>query len=232
MSTRIYFILSLGLLLIISGCSWFSGKDKSDYRKSRTSKALEAPPELVIPPADSSYTVSEVVRASEIEGDSTSSKKPAVSVTSVVPEYENVTIEKEGQTRWLSAKASPEQLWQPLLDFWQDQDVKLEEINRELGVMQTEWKSYVKDEARGKISSFFSKALSNVGAGDLREQYRLRIERDEDGSNIYLTYQAREKVFEELPSGEAGPARWQLRTSDPEAEALMLKRIQQYIAKL
>lgn len=232
MSTRIHFILSLSLLLLLSGCTLFSGKDKGDYKNSRGSKALEAPPELVIPPADSSYTVSEVVRASEIDASPDGSNAVARNVAGVVPDYENVTVQKEGQRRWLHVKALPEQLWQPLLDFWRDQEIDLKETNQELGVMQTAWKSSVIDEERGRVSKFFSKALGTFGAGDLREQYRLRIEREDDSSNIYLTYQALEKKFEELPSGEIGPARWQPRPPDPEAEALMLKRIQQYIAKL
>lgn len=232
MLNRFRLIVSLCLLLAISGCSLFSGKDKDAYRNSKSSKALEAPPELVIPPADSSYKVPEVVRASEIGAASAGTTSTTSTTAGVVPEYDNVSLEREGQSRWLHVKVSPEQVWQPLLDFWRDQDIKLEEVNRELGVMQTAWTAKVIDEMRGKVSTFFTKALSSAGGGDLKEQYKLRIEREAEGSNIYLSYQAMEKTFEELPSGESGASRWQVRPADPEPEAIMLKRIQQYLAKL
>lgn len=223
----VHLIIGLSGILLLSGCSFLS-KDKDAYKRGETSKALEAPPELVIPPADSSYKVPEAVRASEIGKTGVNS---TANTASVIPEFESITLERNDQVRWLHARVSPEQLWQPLLNFWRDEDLKLEEVNRDLGFMLTAWNSRIIDEERGKVSKFFSNMLSTAGAGDIREQYRLRIERDGDGSNIYLSYEASERVFEELPSGEAGASRWQPRKNDPEAEALMLKRIQLYLVK-
>jgi len=217
--------------LFLSGCSIFGGQSKDAYKDSRSSKSLEAPPELVIPQADSSYKVPDVVRASEI-GNSTGDKSTPFQAAGVIPEYENVTLEREGQKRWLHIKALPAQLWQPLLDFWRDQEFKMEEVNRELGIMQTAWTGRSLDETRGRAASLFSKAFSSIGGGDIREQYRVRLERDEDSSNLYLTYQSQEKTFDVEETGESGPARWQVRTGDTEAEAVMLKRIQKYLAQL
>lgn len=230
--SKYFLILVLSALLFLSGCSLFGGNDKDAYKKSRISGNLEAPPALVIPETDSNFKVPDVVRASEVE-DATGRREPGVAaVSGVVPEYETVGLERDGQLRWLHVKAMPEQLWQPLVDFWQQREIKLEETDRALGIMRTEWIETVRAENRGKISSLFSKALGTIAGAELKEQYRIRIERVEDGSNIYLTHQATEKVFEETTTGESGAARWQMRPADPEAEAEMLVRIQQYIAKL
>ena len=225
-----FLTLVLSVLLFLSGCSIFGGNDKDAYKKSRTSGNLEAPPELVIPETDSNYQVPDVVRASEV-GDGSRAASVATA-SGVVPEYESVKLERDGQLRWLHVNAMPEQIWQPLVNFWRQQEVKLEETDRALGIMRTEWIKSVRAENRSKISALFSKALGTIAGAELKEQYKIRVERVEDGSNIYLTYQATEKVFEETVTGESGAARWQMRPADPEAEAEMLTRIQQYIAKL
>ncbi|HID83183.1 MAG TPA: outer membrane protein assembly factor BamC [Chromatiales bacterium] len=228
--SKYFLILVLSILLFLSGCSIFGGNQKDAYKKSRATGNLEAPPELVIPETDTNYKVPDVVRASEVGNGSRTAG--VATASGVVPEYESVTLERDGQLRWLHVKAAPEQIWQPLVNFWQQQEVKLEETDRALGIMRTEWIKSVRAENRGKISALFSKALGSIAGAELKEQYKIRVERVEDGSNIYLTYQATEKVFEETLSGESGPAHWQMRPADPEAEAEMLVRIQQYIAKL
>ena len=229
---KYFLILVLSALLFLSGCSLFGGNDKDAYKKSRVSGNLEAPPALIIPETDSNYKVPDVVRASEVE-DATGRRGPGVATASgVVPEYESVGLERDGQLRWLHVKAMPEQLWQPLVDFWQQREVKLEETDRALGIMRTEWVESVRAENRGKLSALLSKAIGTIAGAELKEQYKLRLERADDGSNIFLTYQATEKVFEETTTGESGAARWQMRPANPEAEAEMLTRIQQYIAKL
>ncbi len=156
----------------------------------------------------------------------------AATAGGVRPEYETVKLQRDGQLAWLHVKASPEQLWEPLKKFWLQQDIKLAETNKALGIMRTEWIKSVAAENRGKVGRFLSKALGTIAGAELKEQYKLRLERVEDGTNIFVTYQATEKVFEENLTGETGPARWQMRSANPEAEAEMLTRIQQYIAKL
>jgi|GEM_PF-2697797 len=232
MSRYTSFLILLVALMLVSSCSLFRGNDKDAYKKSRASGNLEAPPELVIPETDSNYKVPDVVRASEV-GDGSGNRGAAVaSASGVVPEYESVKLERDGQLRWLHVKAAPEQIWQPLVDFWQQREVKLEETDRALGIMRTEWIESVRAENRGKISKIFSKALGTIAGAEFKEQYRIRVERVEGGSNVYLTYHATEKVFEEMTTGESGPARWQASPANPEAEAEMLTRIQQYIVKL
>lgn len=228
--SKYFLIIVFSVPLFLSGCSLFGGNDKDAYKKSRLSGNLEAPPELVIPETDSNYKVPDVVRASEV-GDG-SKTAGVVAASGVVPEYESVQLERDGQLRWLHVKAVPEQIWQPLVDFWQQQEVKLEETDRALGIMRTEWVESVIAKNRGKISSLFSKALGTIAGAELKEQYKIRVERVEDGSNVYLTYQSTEKVFEETIAGDSGASHWQMRPANPEAEAEMLVRIQQYIAKL
>jgi outer membrane protein assembly factor BamC len=222
------------VVLWLTGCSYFGGKE--DYQKASSSRRLEAPPELVIPQTGDTYNIPEVVRASEVNAGQTAGsgavapQTPVMVSSGVLPEYGNSVIESNDQSRWLKIKASPEALWEPLETFWSDQEIKLDKNDKALGVMKTEWIDESLEVEQGQISSFFRKSLGRIGGADIKARYNIRLERSEEGSRIFLTREATEKVFEEGFSGEPEGARWNKSAPNPEAEAEMLTRIQQYLA--
>jgi outer membrane protein assembly factor BamC len=69
----------------------------------------------------------------------------------------------------------------------------------------------------------FDKVLDNINSSGERSQYRVRLERSQDGASteIYVTHRGMEVAFDENNTN----SKWQAHPNDPEMEALLLQRL-------
>nr|WP_018860685.1 MULTISPECIES: outer membrane protein assembly factor BamC [unclassified Thioalkalivibrio] len=202
---------------------------------SRQMEDLEVPPDLIAPDTERAYRLPDDpggrISARDMQQDTAQrQQQPAQAqpgaptrTVQVLPESAEVQLMRDGGTRWLQVDGDPDEIWDRLVAFWDSQNLRLERNEPQVGVMQTEW---AEDRAgiplRG-TQNIFARALGNVYDANTRDQYRMRVERDNGRSEIYITHRGAEE------QAEGQSWRWAMRPSDPELEAEMLNRLLVYL---
>jgi outer membrane protein assembly factor BamC len=222
------FPIALATAVLLSGCSALNEKfsgDKVDYRGKSTQKSvpLDVPPDLTPLPSDNRYQPPGSAAAGAINASNYAApgSAPAAAPAPVVAPSSvgDVRVERQGNLRWLSTSATPEQLWPRLQEFWEERKLPLVSDKPELGTMETEWA-----ENRAKLpENFLRRALGKVvdslySSGEL-DKFRLRLERTPSGSEIYLIHRGFEEVY---ANNSKDATVWQPRVRDPQLEAEML----------
>jgi outer membrane protein assembly factor BamC len=138
---------------------------------------------------------------------------------SVVPEFVDMTIRREGDLRWIEAEVDPVNVWPLLRSFWASQDVILERDKPAIGVMETEW---IED-----IDSSQSEFTEVTEFTATRSKFKIRIEREPNAvTNIYVSQRKTQ-----LQSITEQGAVWLDVTSDSESEAEMLVSLMQHLGE-
>jgi outer membrane protein assembly factor BamC len=228
------------LLSVLAGCS---GKledmlpdRRPDYRESKLSNRLEVPPDLTSSSIDDTLAVPELnptgtAKFSTYTSERTSSGQVKAAET-VLQTQPNIRLEREGDRRWLVVQnQSPEQLWPKLKEFWTSNGLVLKKEDPRIGIMETGWAENRADIPAGVIRDVLSKFLDFAYSAPTRDKFRLRLERVDDGTAIYLTHYGVEEVEkgESVGKDKSTSTVWQSRSTDPELEAEMLNRLMVYL---
>jgi len=217
MKTQLIQISMLAIsMTVISSCAFvqrFSGED--DYAEASSQGSLHVPPELVTPEWNDSLKIpqtgSDRVSALDTYGKALDA--------SVVPEFVDMTIRREGDLRWIEAEVDPVNVWPLLRSFWASQDVILERDKPAIGVMETEW---IED-----IDSSQSEFTEVTEFTATRSKFKIRIEREPNAvTNIYVSQRKTQ-----LQSITEQGAVWLDVTSDSESEAEMLVSLMQHLGE-
>lgn len=191
-----------------------------EYKKSKQVDTLEVPPDLsssriedtLVIPGGGSASYSEYART----GQQTNSRK-----SGVLPQQDDIRVERDGDKRWLIVKGTPEQVWPKLREFWLELGFLLTVENPQVGIMETDWKENRADIPDDLIRDFLKKVLDSAYSAPTRDSFRLRIEEGEAAglTEIFVTHRG---VLEKL-SGQTTV--WETRPAEPDLEAEMLRRI-------
>jgi outer membrane protein assembly factor BamC len=220
--------------MVMVGCSIFDSSER-EYQNSTSLPPLEVPPDLTKPdwntrmaiPGDSAGRVSALETSRQKSPVSEVGSGPQTGPT-VLPEFDNITVRKEGTVRWLEIRASTASLWPKLQGFWQQEGIALEKEDPRVGVMETEWYEYQGALPKSFLLGLFDKAYHALSDTGVRDKYRLRLERaSAQVTNVYLTQRRAEQVGD--ISADEASVRWESRPSDPELEAEMLARLMIYL---
>jgi outer membrane protein assembly factor BamC len=225
-AVAIFFIVFLaGALLAACSSAQKSGREV-DYKKSRTNESLEIPPDLT------SSTINEAPAIMDKAGTSLtefSDTNPAIGVTNVLPDQESMRVERDGDQQWLIVQGKPAQVWPRVRDFWMKQGILIKTEDPRTGIIVTEWVENRADIPQGPIRNVLGKFMDQVYSAATRDQYRVRLENGPapNTTEVFLT----QRGMEEVVSGsvEDATTRWQQRPSDPELEAVMLKRLMVFL---
>jgi outer membrane protein assembly factor BamC len=210
------------LALAVGACQTISDKRKIDYRQTQTLPPLEVPPDLAtLPDALGPATAPGAATYSDFATD----RRAAPAAGGVLPQFDNVRLAREGQTRYLVVKAPPELVWPRVREFVPTVGLLIDKEDPATGMIETDWA-----ENRAKVGDTFQRALTrwlgSLYATGLRDKYRIRLERGaEPGTTeIYLTHQGMEEVVA-VDTGTDIRTMWQPRESDPELEAELVRRL-------
>src|SRR3954466_158506 len=109
--------------------------DKIDYKSAGKSVTLEVPPDMTQLSRESRYVVpGGTVSASTYQiGQSVPGMPTAATAVG------DVRVERAGNQRWLVVNRSPDQLWEPVRGFWQENGFTLSMDQANLGIMETDW---------------------------------------------------------------------------------------------
>ncbi len=210
----------LGLTFALTACSILE-TDKLDYKSASKAPSLSVPPDLTQLSRDNRYAIpGGTVTASSYQlGQAVQSVPVAAAAMS------DVRIERLGNQRWLVVKRAPEQLWDPIKDFWQESGFLLAMDQRNLGVMETDWAENRAKLPQDFIRNSLGKILETLYSTGERDKFRTRLERTPSGdTEIYISHRGMVEVYTSSKITE-GNTVWQPRPADPELEAEFLRRL-------
>jgi len=221
-SLMIKIIVALAGLLLVTACSTIAPGKKIDYKKSKTTESLEVPPDLT---ASSINEAPELLNATGTSYSEISKGEPAAGTSTVLPEKNNIRVERDGNQQWLVIQAEPAEVWPKVREFWMQQGFLIKMEDPRLGILETGWTENRADIPSGMIRNALGKVMDFVYSAATRDQYRVRLEHGvtPGTTELYLT----QRGMEEVVTGTADDRStvWKPRAPDPELEAEMLKRL-------
>ena len=228
------------LVLALIGCGKQEIlKDRSvDYKQERQAdEQLEIPPDLTRSSIQDSLVVPDLAPAQSATYSDYVSERKGTAVNkrisgTVLPRFDDITVKRDGNQRWLLIEASPEQVWPKVVDYWRENGILLIEEDPTVGVMETGWLENRANIKTDFITDTLRSFLDGLYASATRDQFRVRLEPGEDAgtTELYLTHRGMDEVLVASTGGEpADRAVWQGRPNDPGLEAAMLRRIMVYL---
>lgn len=211
---------------------------RPDYRQSKPGQALEVPPDLTSSTIDDTLVVPEINPAgsaslSAYAGERGGARQPQATKTeAVLPPQTGITLEQDGNQRWLRIAAPADQVWPKVREFWTSNGFALKRDDPTIGIMETDWVENRADIPQDGVRAILKKYLDILYSAPTRDRFRTRLERSADGKSteLYLTHSG----VEEVAMGGASASStntyiWQRRPPDPELEAEMLNRLTVYL---
>jgi len=225
--------LLLRVLCFVAGvasaaCSTFDIPTKKvEYKSAGRMQSLDVPPDLIRPTTDDRFVVPDArggaATFSEYQKDR-GVRETAGGTNAMLPQQDNIRLERAGTQRWLVVKGEPEQVWPVVKDFWQETGFIVNSETLETGVMETDWAENRARVPDGFIRNTLGKVLDMVYSTGERDKFRTRLERGAQPgtTEIYISHRGMEEVY---TSPEKDQTKWQPRPPNPELEADMLRRM-------
>lgn len=179
--------------ITISGCNSIPFIDRTpDYKSAGRARPLEVPPDLTSISANDTYSVpgSSTTYSSYSQGQN----ETPLEQEKILPNADNVRLERAGAQRWLVVQAPPEKIWPVIREFWAELGFAVRVENPETGVMETEWlnpQNLTKDESGGYLDKF-QNWLDSLNTIQNRQKFRTRLDRGTtDGTTeIYMSHRS------------------------------------------
>ena len=215
------------LATALAGCETFGGATTSlgkriDYKTTGTAPALEIPPDLNTPRFDDRFSTTASGLAAQQAG------RPKQ--TDLLPQNPDARIVRAGTERWLVVKATPEQTWSTVRQFWNDLGFVVAVEQPTIGVMETDWAENRAEIPMDPVRRTLSKFVDILYTTYKRDKFRTRVERGvEPGTvEIYLSHRGMEQVPTTKIDGSTPAAfAWAVLPPNPDLEAEMLARLMQ-----
>ncbi len=217
---------ALSVTLLGSGCTSLSNAlsgDKIDYRSSGSQTVrLDVPPDLSQLSGQSRFNqVSPSIVTASSMGQQ--AQNAANVSNQVAPKaVGDIRMERQGQTRWLVVNLPPEQVYEKVRAFWSSVGFELVVDQPAAGVMETNWNENRAKLNEGGVRGLLGSVLERLYDTGERDQFRTRLERTAQGTEIYVTHRGLEEVYE---GDRKDRTTWRGRPSDPNLEAEMLARM-------
>ncbi len=208
--------------LLITGCESMSSLGKRiDYKSTSAAPALEMPPELSSPRYDDRYAV-------QTASGLAAAKATGPQQADLLPTNPDARIQRSGNERWITARATPEQAWSVVRQFWGDMGFVVAVEQPNTGVMETDWAENRADLPSDFMRRTVGKYLDAFSSTYKRDKFRTRIERGtEPGTvDIFVSHRGMEQVpTVKIDSVQGAGFAWALMPPDPSLEAEMLQRL-------
>lgn len=217
------FIATLVIATVaLSGCQYIESK-KIDYKSARKLPTLEIPPDLTAPTSDNRYAIPEAQGGAATLSAYNQGRKDAPAGTQLlIPTQDKARIERSGSQRWLVVKATPQQVWPVIKDFWQETGFIVNVESPSTGVLETDWAENRAKIPQDGVRKLLGKVIDGLYSTSERDKFRTRIEQGPDGTEIYVSHRGMVEVY---ASEREDRTVWQPRPADPELEAEMLRRL-------
>jgi outer membrane protein assembly factor BamC len=225
-------VLSLGAsaLFALAGCDtlndWLA-PDRVNYKAAETAPSLSVPSDLST--ADISQRYAAPPKINSLGGAAERAVTPAGNATLGVPNAQDpygMHVEKDGDRRWLVVDGrSPDQVWGPLKEFWEENGFTLKTDSAQNGIMATDWAENRANIPSDWFRNSVGKLLDFAYSSGTRDMFRTQVDRASDGStDISITHSAMEEV---LTGQDKTSSRWEARPRNPALEEAVLGKLMQ-----
>ena len=217
-------LAAVAVALALGGCSSLSTvtpTKRIDYKSVSSGPALELPPDLTTPRYDDRYQVSTATGLAAAGANKGTRSE-------FLPTTPDAKIVRAGNERWLVVKATPEQAWNTVREFWQESGFVLAVEQPQIGMMETDFAENKADGPQdwfrrtvGQYTDFFSSTYK-------QDKFRTRIERGAEPGTVEVFISHR--GMEQVPTGKndnSSPAAfvWAVMPPNPSLESEMLTRL-------
>jgi outer membrane protein assembly factor BamC len=219
--------IGMSVLALLTACETLEQNRKIDYRNTPTLPSLDIPPGLSDLP-DQRLPATDTPGSATYSAYAGEQRTSASGRDAVLPQYSNVRLAREAQTRYLVVDATPDKLWDQVRDFVHKTGLLIAEESRTTGIIETDWA-----ENRALVASKYrvvAKWLGSWYSSGTRDKYRLRLERGAapGTTEIYLSHRGMEEVMQDDSAPKVFG--WRPRPSEPELETEMLQRLAAHLA--
>lgn len=238
-------IISFSLIILaVTGCSNADLEsqlpdNRPDYKQSRSINPLEIPPDLTQSSLDDSLVVPEL---SGVDSANLSDyrKERGGQHTQSTLEAALKNIHRSGDATWIELSDKPDVVFKNALNFWRSNGLPLSRVDKNIGILETDWLETQANLPRSGISRLLSAVVSGLKDTGTRDKFRTRIDYDGQKTYVYMThYGATEEVVTaqgqvKKTSGGARTTRnyaWLASSRNPELEAEMLRRLNLYLQR-
>jgi outer membrane protein assembly factor BamC len=228
--TKFWASLAVILTLSLAGCSTSFETKKIDYKSAGKVPPLDIPPDLTTTTPDDRYVVPDIsprgtATYSAYEQERQGHPAQGGSSSDLLPDLANVSVERAGSERWLVVKATPEQVWPVVRDFWQGLGFIIKSERPEAGIMETDWAENRAKIPQDPIRNVLGKVLDSLYSTSERDKFRTRLEpgKQPGTTEVYISHRG---MYEVIKGGDGGDTTvWEPRPPDPGLEAEMLRRL-------
>ncbi|HVE51562.1 MAG TPA: outer membrane protein assembly factor BamC [Casimicrobiaceae bacterium] len=219
-------VAGVPLTMLLAGCETLGiteglGK-RIDYKTTGRAPSLEVPPDLTTPRFDDRFTPSTASGVAAQQGGPRKSE--------VLPQNPDARIVRAGSERWLVVKATPDQAWSQVRQFWTELGFVVAVEQPTIGVMETDWAENRAEMPYDPVRNLLGKVADVLYTTYKRDKFRTRVERGADGNSveIYISHRGMEQVPTTKIDGSTPAAfAWAVLPPNPELEAVMLSRMMQ-----
>lgn len=218
--------ISSVMLVSLVGCSAVASDRRIDYGAgAKQVPNLEVPPDLTVPGSDERYKLPQG-DAGTVATFSDYSKGGIAQggvAGAVLPEVQGVRLERNGAQRWLAVKDSAENVWPVVRAFLLELGLTIKSEEQAAGVIETDWAENRAKIPQSTVRNVVGKVFDKARTPGERDQYLARLERSKDGvsTEVQITHRGMAEVL----AADTNTLKWQLRTNEPELEAIMLQRL-------
>lgn len=219
-------VLATLAIASIAACGGSLFEKKIDYKSAGQLPPLEIPPDLTKPRADDRYALPEQNQESSATlSEYNQDRQSTPGGSAILPTAESLRVERGGTQRWLVIDAAPEQLWQPIKEFWQETGFLISNEIPVAGIIETDWAENRAKIPESGIRKLLGKVIDQAYSTAERDRFRTRLERGEEAgtTEIYISHRGMYEVLVGQRGTES--TKWQPRPADPDLEAEMLYRL-------
>ena len=212
---------SIVVVACITGCSSAQLTDKIDYGRAPPPKPLDIPPDLSQLPKDDRFQVPSV-SASTIKNQQ--QQAGPAQQTVVAPAVPNARLERDGSQRWLAVDLPPEQVIEQVRETFKDAGLTIDRDDPKMGIIETVWAENHARLPLDWLRKALGKAADTFYSTSELDKFRARIERTStDTTEVFVSHRGMLEVYIDKQHDQTI---WQLRPSEPELEAEILRRMQ------
>lgn len=232
MNKRYAGLSALVALALLAGCSdinEFIGNEESvDYQSARRGDPLSIPPDLTQAANDPRYkAASGTTTYSQFQQQGQQQiVTTGVKAGNVLPQRDDMRVERDGDLRWLVVQMPPEQIFPKVVDFWTDSGFEVNVNNPKAGLIETAWAENRAKIPESWLRSAIGSLLDAAWNSGQRERFRTRIERVDGHTEIFVSHR---QMVQRRVGSDGMQVQWQNGVEDPGLNAAMLARLMVYL---
>lgn len=215
--------------------------NRPDYKQSRSINPLEIPPDLTQSSLDDSLVVPELSGVDSANLSDYHKERGGQSNQRAL-EAALKNIHRSGDATWIELSDKPDVVFKNALNFWRSNGLPLKRVDKNIGILETDWLETQANLPRSGISRLLSAVVSGLKDTGTRDKFRTRIDYDGQKTYVYMThYGATEEVITaqgkvKKHNGGGGSRStqhyaWLASSRNPELEAEMLRRLNLYLLR-